>query len=326
MSTWNQLLSNLQAQSGGIVRGEPLALFPSPLPGPIVGPALNLMWQLENALSKPRRTVPVDPGIYRTPQTPDEMDPMGGPSHNPMVPQPDVKDPQVSGEVKLKNVSYTTPESAAPGGSAGPWDQLLSVLANLAKPVAQPPAMLGAAPLPPGPPMSLYQQLFANMGNEQQGPASKGPAATIGALPTTAQHLLPQQYGWLGETRPFGPGEYVSLPGGERASEEDYTLPFDKWGNPVQVQWDKTTGQPLPNPDVDHWKVVPGLWLINGVPTHVNEDRASALAREASQRGMQWPHFPTYQQAEQGYVDPREAKWESGARTELQPPIWQYRK
>lgn len=209
------------------------------------------------------------------------------------------------------------------------WNQLMSALANMAKPTTTAvPGML-QGPVAPGPPMSFWQHLFRNMGNERQGPAAYGAAATMGALPTTAQHLLPEQYGWLGATRPLGPGEYVSLTGGETASEEDYTLPFDRWGNRVEgVEWDKKTGKPLPHPDVDHWKVVPGLWLIEGVPTHVNEDRASELAREASLRGLQWPHFPSYEQAEQGYVEPREAKWESVAtgRTDVQPPIWQYRK
>ena len=198
------------------------------------------------------------------------------------------------------------------------FSQLLSQLLNTIKPVQQLPPP-GQSPPAPGLPFaqqkdypSLYgtdiQDLMSHMGRgENQGPAAEVPT---GPLQTTAQHLLPQQFGYLGATRPLGPEEYVQTPQGY-ASEEDYTIPVDKTGNPVVAK------------KADHWRVVPGLWLKNGVPTHVTEDEAGNLAQHS---GLTWPEFPTEEAANRNYVNPRESIWESqkNMNTATQPPIWRY--
>lgn len=162
--------------------------------------------------------------------------------------------------------------------------------------------------------MNVWQQLFASMsGPGGSGPAGNQPIGTQAGTP----HLLPQQYGWLGQTRPLGPGEYIASGGGTE-SEEDYTVPVDREGNPVK---DAKTA--------DHWRVIPGLWLVNGQPQHVSEDEAANLAKQS---GLQWPQFPVSQfptdkSVDAAFTNPRESKWESipRGRTDLQPPLWQSR-
>ena len=210
---------------------------------------------------------------------------------------------------------------AAPSNTSSPAALLHFLLQHLGGAQTQLPPMLSQPPLPPGLPYaaaqkgypSLYgtdiQDLMSHMGHgENQGPAAEIP---YGPLQTLLQHLLPQQFGWLGQTRPLGPGEYVTLPPPHGyASEEDYTIPVDAQGDPIE-------GKAKP----DHWRVIPGLWLVDGTPTHVRESDAARLAKQS---GLRWPQFPSEQAANERYVDPRESKWESvpNINTALQPPIW----
>lgn len=115
--------------------------------------------------------------------------------------------------------------------------------------------------------------------------------------------LLPH-YNSLGATRPLGPGEAVRLPDGGITSEETYTVPLP-------------TGK---------WVVIPGLWLVNGVPTHVTEDQATHLAMSS---GLDWPYsFDTQEQAD-AYTIQREAVWEKTPQaldmTTAQPALWRQR-
>jgi len=126
----------------------------------------------------------------------------------------------------------------------------------------------------------------------------RGPAADIpfGPLQGARATLLPQFQG-LGRTRPLGPGEYVGLANRGWGSEMTYTLPYQ--------------GQ---------WAVLPGLWLMNGVPTHVTEDQALELAQAS---GLNWQTFADEEAAKQ-FADQREAFWQTApyGRSDLQPPLW----
>jgi hypothetical protein len=136
------------------------------------------------------------------------------------------------------------------------------------------------------------------MAQSSAPPDDKGPAAKVpyGAL-KGQPHLLPQQYGSLGANRPLGPGEFVGTPDGNWESEMTYSVPIG-----------------------GKWSVVPGLWLMNGVPTHVNEDQAQQLAQQS---GLNWPTFDNEQQANQ-FADQREAIWEKTpfGRSNAQQPLW----
>jgi hypothetical protein len=101
-------------------------------------------------------------------------------------------------------------------------------------------------------------------------------------------------YDFLGATRPLGPGEHVTNTIGQQANEMDY------------------------NPPVAPYMVVPGLWMVNGIPTHVTEDQALALAKQS---GLNFPTFPTQAQSDQ-FVNQREANWEKNPNTWSQPPLW----
>ena len=123
----------------------------------------------------------------------------------------------------------------------------------------------------------------------QQQAQATGPAAEIPYGPVQGQlHLLPQFQG-LGNTRPFGPGEAIRMPNGSITSEETYTV---QMGN--------------------RWSVIPGLWLINGTPTHLTEDQARNMAVRS---GLQWPF--TYDSREQAdaYAKQREAIWNQTPQT-----------
>ena len=124
-----------------------------------------------------------------------------------------------------------------------------------------------------------------------------GPAAGIPLGPLKGKPNLMPQYNNLGQNRPLGPGEYVTLPNGSWASEMTYTLQL---GN--------------------QWAVVPGLWLMNGVPTRVDEDQAAELAQQS---GLQWRTFPDEKSANE-YSNQRESTWEKTpvGRSDMQPPLW----
>lgn len=125
-----------------------------------------------------------------------------------------------------------------------------------------------------------------------------------GPLQFRQSRLLPQ-YDALGKTRPLGPGEAYQLPDGGFTSEETYT---------VQMP----TGK---------WAVVPGLWLMNGVPHHVTDKQAAELAAHS---GLDWAFtFGTLAEAD-NYATQREAIWERTPQsldmTTRQPALWARRK
>lgn len=108
--------------------------------------------------------------------------------------------------------------------------------------------------------------------------------------------LLPQ-YSNLGQNRPFGPGEYLALPNGGWANEMSYTLPMN-----------------------NQWSVIPGLWMMNGVPTRVSEDQALELAQQS---GLTWRSFADQKAAEQ-FANQREALWQKApyGGSHAQQPLW----
>jgi len=123
----------------------------------------------------------------------------------------------------------------------------------------------------------------------------------VGPLKVGQSRFLPNQFSRLGNTRPLGPGEAVQLQGGGITSEETYT-------------------QQMPN---GQWAVIPGLWLINGVPTKVSPEQATQLA---VQSGLTWTFsFPSEEQAD-AYATHREAVWERTPQaldmTTSQPALW----
>lgn len=140
----------------------------------------------------------------------------------------------------------------------------------------------------------------------QQSPTMQagepGPASGIPYGKVEGQLTLLPQFDAAGQTRPFGPGESIALPNGMTANEMTWTVPI---GN--------------------RWTVVPGLWLMNGVPTHLTEDQAR---EQAMKSGFQWPFtFDTLQQAD-AYARQREDNWENMAQgphmTTAQPPLWKH--
>jgi hypothetical protein len=89
----------------------------------------------------------------------------------------------------------------------------------------------------------------------------------------------------------------VQLGDGSWASEMSYTLQL---GN--------------------QWAVVPGLWVINGVPTRVSEDQAAELAQQS---GLVWRTFPD-ERAASDFALQRENVWEKTpqGRSDMQTPLW----
>lgn len=128
-------------------------------------------------------------------------------------------------------------------------------------------------------------------------PDNQGPAAKIGHGPVQGKAMLRPEFQSLGRNRPFGPGEYLHLPDGNWASEMTYSLPYQ-----------------------GKFAVLPGLWLMNGVPTHVSEDQATELAQQS---GLQWPTFDTQENADQ-YANQREARWQTTpfGRSDYYPALW----
>lgn len=112
-----------------------------------------------------------------------------------------------------------------------------------------------------------------------------------------ALRSLPQ-FENLGQVRPFGPGEYLETGPGSMASEMSVTVPYEN----------------------NQWAVLPGLWIVNGVPTRINEDQATEYAKQS---GLIWPTFPSQDEADK-FATEREAVWEKTphGRTDLQRPLW----
>ena len=97
-------------------------------------------------------------------------------------------------------------------------------------------------------------------------------------------------------TRPFAPGEYLNNPDGSWSNEMSWTV--------------EVNGKP---------SVVPGLWLVNGTPTHVNENTA---ARYAEASGLKFPSFATQQEAED-YANNRETQWQDKQKGDTSVPgLW----
>jgi hypothetical protein len=108
----------------------------------------------------------------------------------------------------------------------------------------------------------------------------------VGAMQGQA-YLLPQ-YSAMGQTRPFGPGEYFMNQGGLWSNEITTTVTDPRLNN----------GQP---------SVIPTLWIVNGVPTRVSEDQATELAIKS---GLTFQSFPNQQQAET-FANSRESNWQN---------------
>jgi hypothetical protein len=164
------------------------------------------------------------------------------------------------------------------------------------------PQGLQSAPTHPIPNIRAWTPENPLMRDEGFDPLSPqpvgGPAEKYPVGPLQGQPFLRPQYDNLGATRPLGPGEYVKLPDGSWASEMT---------NTVQLQ----NGQ---------WAVVPGLWIINGVPMRVDEDQSAQLA---DQSGLTWRTFPDEPSAE-AYANQREQIWQTTpfGRSDMQQPLW----
>ena len=130
-----------------------------------------------------------------------------------------------------------------------------------------------------------------------QGAPDQGPATEFPVGPVQGKANLLPQFGNLGQIRPFGPGEYLDMGDKGWASEMTYTLPYN--------------GQ---------WSVLPGLWVVNGVPTRVTEDQATQYAQQS---GLVWPSFENEELANQ-YANQREATWQKTpmGRSDMQPSLW----
>jgi hypothetical protein len=125
----------------------------------------------------------------------------------------------------------------------------------------------------------------------------QGPAADVPYGPLKGKANLHPRYGSLGKNRPLGPGEFVASPDGGWESEMTYSPPYQ-----------------------GKFAVLPGLWLLNGVPTHVEEDQAIELAQAS---GLNWPMFDT-QDAANDWAKAREDIWEKTpfGRSDAQAPLW----
>jgi hypothetical protein len=116
--------------------------------------------------------------------------------------------------------------------------------------------------------------------------------------PLKGKATLSPRYDNLGKIRPLGPGEFVSLDGGGMANEMSWTV---EMGN-------------------NQWGVVPGLWVVNGIPTHVPAPIAQQYARQSN---LNWPTFGSEEDANK-WAEQREAIWEKTphGRTDMQQPLW----
>lgn len=90
-----------------------------------------------------------------------------------------------------------------------------------------------------------------------------------------------------GSPRPFAPGEWVDNPDGSWSSEVTATVTNPKLNG----------GKPT---------VIPSLWLVNGKPTLVNEDKA---AEYAAKSGLTFRSFKSIDDAE-NYANDREDEWQ----------------
>lgn len=94
-----------------------------------------------------------------------------------------------------------------------------------------------------------------------------------------------------GAPRPFAPGEYVKNPDGSWSSEITGTI--------EQGQYPELNG--------GRATIVPTLWIVNGVPTRVDEDTAASYA---VQSGLPFQSFESNAAAE-AYSQQREDLWQT---------------
>jgi hypothetical protein len=155
------------------------------------------------------------------------------------------------------------------------------------------------------PPGTLWLRQNTQNAQRDADLAARGQQQTqeipYGPLKSKQQRLLPNQYGNLGAIRPLGPGEAVQMIDGGITSEETWTVQ-------------------MPN---GKWSVIPGLWLVNGVPTKVTEDQARQYAIQSK---LNWPYtYDTLPEAD-AYAQQREAIWEKTPQaldmTTGQPALW----
>lgn len=147
-------------------------------------------------------------------------------------------------------------------------------------------------------PMEISQGKYSSLGqitsygNDPTNVADQTQMPQVG--PLTGQAFLNPQIAPQvpdGSPRPLSPGEYVKNSTGSWSSEIT------------------TTTDPGAFPNLNGGKptVIPTLWLINGVPTRVDEDTAAQLA---VQSGLPFPGFNTASEAET-FSQQREDSWQS---------------
>jgi hypothetical protein len=161
------------------------------------------------------------------------------------------------------------------------------------------PNMATAAPAT-NDPMEISKGKYSGLGqatqygNDPTNVADTNQMPAIGPMPGTAvlnPSVAPQVPD--GAARPMGPGEHVKNPDGSWSNE--ITTTTDPGAVPAL-----NGGQPT---------VIPTLWVINGVPTRVDEDTAAQLA---VQSGLAFPSFKTPQEAE-SFSSQRESNWQNVA-------------
>lgn len=101
-----------------------------------------------------------------------------------------------------------------------------------------------------------------------------------------------------GAPRPLAPGEWIDNPNGS-------------WSSEISATIQNSDGS---------WSVVPGMWIVNGKPRHVNEDIATQYAQSS---GLTFPKYRTLDEAEKAATD-RESVWQGVKPQEASKitPLW----
>jgi hypothetical protein len=137
-------------------------------------------------------------------------------------------------------------------------------------------------------PQQLQQQ------QPQQARQMPGPGFIPGQL-TLNQKLAPSVP--VGAARPFGPGEFISNPGGGQSNEITLTIPAGDY----------------PSFNNGQAAVLPSLWIKDGKAYVArNEDEAVALAQAS---GLTFQGFPTTEAAE-AFAVQREQNWQGMQQSE----------
>lgn len=107
-----------------------------------------------------------------------------------------------------------------------------------------------------------------------------------------------------GAPRPFSPGEYVKNQDGSWSNEITGTV---EQGRFPELNGGRAT-------------IVPTLWIVNGVPTRVDEDTAATYA---AQSGLPFQSFESNEEAE-AFSKQREDHWQTvpPEQSGTVPPLW----